>query len=193
MLKKSVDMDFHQSHVPFYSNNDWSMHASIARRFDGKIRAPHECLMQRKETMKKLPIKDYSSRCFPWLLDYSSITWVYKVDHILQSIINFLLVLETMGWSGSTTIAPWSYCFGKAPRPSTSIAKPFKKKQCDLVTTYNYLPKSPKKHTTLLASLSKTQCDLVVNYSSKYLKKHDVIWLTNYSDGWRKEGLDPSK
>jgi hypothetical protein len=157
MLKKSVDMDFHQSHVPFYSNNDWSMHASIARRFDGKIRAPHECLMQRKETMKKLPIKDYSSRCFPWLLDYSSITWVYKVDHILESIINFLLLLETMGWSGSTTIAPWSYCFGKAPRPSTSIAKPFQKKQCDLVTTYNYFPKSPK---------------------NTPFPKHNVIWLS---------------
>jgi hypothetical protein len=49
-------MDFDQSRVPFYSNNDGSMYASIARRFDGKIGARHEGLMQRKEITKKLLI-----------------------------------------------------------------------------------------------------------------------------------------
>jgi hypothetical protein len=96
-------MDFHQSRIPFYINNDGSMHASIARWFDGKIGAPHEGLMQRKERMKKLLI-NYLTTHHAASLDYLTTHQLlefanppimfYKVDHILQSIINFLLLLE---------------------------------------------------------------------------------------------------
>jgi hypothetical protein len=46
-------MGFHPSRVPFYGNNDGSMHASIARRLDGKIGASHEGLIQKWKEMKK--------------------------------------------------------------------------------------------------------------------------------------------
>jgi hypothetical protein len=83
-------MGFHPSRVPFYGNNDGSMHASIARRLDGKIGASHEGLIQRWKEMKKLPINyltnhhvafvDYLTTHQLLEFVYPSITF-YKVDH----------------------------------------------------------------------------------------------------------------
>jgi hypothetical protein len=91
------------------------MHASIARRFDGKIGASHECLMERNEKIANqllwllitLPPLDYLAT--HQLLEFAnpSITF-YKVAWDLSGVKwQFLIRYIKMA------ISPWSYRFGK--------------------------------------------------------------------------------
>jgi hypothetical protein len=78
---------------------------------------------------------------------------------------------ETMGWSGSF----WKYISRR-----------------QYLRDHFALERHWGRRPRLLSLLKNNVIWLPIIFQNPF-KKHDVIWLTNYSNGWWKERLDPSK